>query len=210
MAKPRETKTKHSNNLAEDAKSNPAKFGELYDIYVEQIYSFFFHRTNGNQANAEDLTSFTFEKVLRNISKFDSQKANFSTWIYSIAQNNLTDFYRKQKFRDGISLDSTSSSSQDSDSKSPSLSEKLTDSNSNDDSYVMKDRNQKILNLALSRLPEKDQTVLSLKYIQGLTYEETATIVGCSANAVGVRISRALKKLMIILKKQNLIEKIDF
>ncbi|MBN2101013.1 sigma-70 family RNA polymerase sigma factor [Candidatus Dojkabacteria bacterium] len=193
---------KEINKLANKAKTNASAFGEIYDHFAEDVYAFFYHRTNNNQGRAEDLVSVTFEKILKNISKYDETKSNFSTWIYTISQNTLTDHYRKQKHRDGISLDSTG------ENDSSSLKEKQA-SNSSPSSDVITDRNRKIINLALSKLPQKDQLVITLKYMSDLTYKEIGQNIGCSSNAVGVRISRALKKLTTQLKKQGLDTKLD-
>lgn len=186
------------NELAEQAKTDTQAFGRLYDHFIGKIYSFFFHRTNNNKETAEDLTSQTFEKVLKNISKYNSDRSYFSTWIYSIAQNNLTDFYRKNKFRNGPSLDSPQNEPL-----------RQTPSNKSHDSNVITHRNKKILNWALSKLSQKDQLAISFKYIEGYSQAETAKLLKCSSNAVGVRIYRATKKLRGVIKKYNLEEKFD-
>jgi RNA polymerase sigma-70 factor (ECF subfamily) len=185
------------NELAEQAKDDSQKFGELYDIFFKKIYSFFYHRTNNNQATAEDLSSKTFEKVLKNIDRYNRNKAAFSTWIYTIAQNNLTDFYRKKSTRDKDSLENVAELN------------KTIDSNNHPDSLVKESRNKKILNRALSKLDSKDQLTLTLRYIQDLSYKEVASALGCSTNSAGVRIHRALNRLKKIAEKLNIEEKVD-
>lgn len=192
------------NELAVEAQSSTSAFSELYERYIDKIYSFYFHRTNNNQSTAEDLTSQTFEKVLKNISKYNPDKSNFSTWLYSIAQNNLTDFYRKQQHRNGTSLDDLSETNNlDNQAKTEDTGNKPIES------IVINDRNSKILNVAISKLSPKDQLAITLKFIQNLTYKETAIALKCSPNAAGVRIHRALRKLSKILKKYKLQEKLD-
>ncbi|MDB4939634.1 MAG: polymerase, sigma-24 subunit, subfamily [Candidatus Doudnabacteria bacterium] len=71
-------------------------FNELYDLYITKIYNFIYYRTH-HKETAEDLTSKTFVKAWENLSKFDDEKGAFSSWIYSIARNNLIDHYRKEK-----------------------------------------------------------------------------------------------------------------
>lgn len=192
------------NELAVEAQSSTSAFAKLYERYVDKIYSFYFHRTNNNQSTAEDLTSQTFEKVLKNISKYNPDKSNFSTWLYSIAQNNLTDFYRKQQHRSGTPLDDLL------ETNTPGNQAQTENTGNNSiESIVINDRNSKILNIAISKLSQKDQLAITLKFIQNLTYKETAIALKCSPNAAGVRIHRTLRKLSKILKKYKLHEKLD-
>jgi RNA polymerase sigma-70 factor (ECF subfamily) len=208
--KVKKLKKEYINNLAEASKTNSEKFGELYDIFIEEIYNFFFYRTNKNRAIAQDLTSETFEKVVNNIVKFNSSKAGFRTWLYTIAQNNLTDYYRKNKSNDEISLENNVNNSENSKKSDKKIIDQISSSNKDTDENVIKDRNMRILNKALLYLPVKDQTVLTLKYVQQLTYKEIATMLGDNPNAIGVRISRALKKLAKILEDKDLKDKLDF
>ena len=72
------------------------EFTELYDQYVDRVYSFVYRRVSHKQT-AEDLTSQTFIKAWENINKFNSSKGAFSSWIFTIAKNNIIDHYRKHK-----------------------------------------------------------------------------------------------------------------
>lgn len=72
------------------------EFTDLYDQYVDKVYAFIYRRVN-HQQNAEDLTSRTFIKAWENIDKFNSGKGAFSSWIFTIAKNNVIDHYRSAK-----------------------------------------------------------------------------------------------------------------
>ena len=79
-------------NLALKAKDGDKQaFALLYDAYIKKIYDFIYYKTL-NKDTAEDLVSQVFLKVLKNISKFNSD--NFSAWIYTIARNIVIDHYR--------------------------------------------------------------------------------------------------------------------
>jgi RNA polymerase sigma-70 factor (ECF subfamily) len=205
------SKTAYANELAQEAVSDSESLGELYDLFVEQIFAYFFYRTNKSKSTAEDLTSQTFEKVIKHIHKYDSQKGSFGTWLYTIAQNNLTDHYRKHK--EEISLETASRDNENNDSTDKELNsqviDQLKDRNNNNYINVIKNRNLKILNKALAKLPPKDQQVLTLKYLQDLTYKEIGQMIGSTGNAVGVRISRAMKKLKKILVEEDLVKQLD-
>ncbi|MEA3356970.1 MAG: RNA polymerase sigma factor [Patescibacteria group bacterium] len=184
------------NMLAEKAKTSSTAFGELYEYYIKRIYAFNYHRTNNSQAVAEDLTSQTFEKIVKNIHKYDSKRTNFSTWIYSITQNNLIDYYRRQNRKKTNSLDSTTEGFLE--------KARCNQGNKSLDQSVSNERNQRILNLALLKLKPRDQLVLTLRFSQNLTYQEIGSIMRSNTGTVGVRIHRALKKLGTVLRKHKL------
>jgi RNA polymerase sigma-70 factor (ECF subfamily) len=72
------------------------EFTAAYDEYVDKVYAFIYRRVSHKQT-AEDLTSQTFIKAWENIEKFDSEKGAFSSWIFTIAKNNIIDHYRRAK-----------------------------------------------------------------------------------------------------------------
>ena len=84
---------------AEDSKFNSGSeaesFARLYEQYLPKIFQYVSYRV-GDRTAAEDLTADIFNKALTNFTKFDSGKASFSTWIFSIARNTLIDYYRKR------------------------------------------------------------------------------------------------------------------
>ena len=80
----------------EVGKNDPDNFEGLYEKYVRKIFNFIYYKTH-HKETAEDLTSETFMKALKNFSAFKKEKGSFSSWIYSIARNTVIDFYRTKK-----------------------------------------------------------------------------------------------------------------
>jgi RNA polymerase sigma-70 factor (ECF subfamily) len=76
-------------------RGDTAQFAELYDAYVRKIYDFIYYKTH-HKDTAEDLTSETFFKALRNIGQFDTDRS-FKSWLYAIAHNAVMDHYRKAR-----------------------------------------------------------------------------------------------------------------
>lgn len=81
-------------SLIEEAKQDPDRFGQLYDITVNDVYRFIMYRVR-NQTIAEDLTSETYMKVLHYLQDFDPARGQFLNWLYTIAANTIRDYYRK-------------------------------------------------------------------------------------------------------------------
>jgi RNA polymerase sigma-70 factor (ECF subfamily) len=131
---------------------------------------------------AEDLTSDVFLKALRAMDRFDRSLASPRTWLLRIARNAVTDHLRALRRRGSlhVSLD-----------RVPDL---VADVPSADERVLEQERVQALLNCAGS-LRAMDQEVLSLRYGAGLDNGEIAEALGISANAVAVRLHRALKRL---------------
>jgi len=84
--------------LVERARSCPAAFGELYELYVDRIYSYIYHRV-GNVQDAEDLTARTFYRALEKLNSYEDRGLPFSAWLFRIAHNLVANWHRDQSRR---------------------------------------------------------------------------------------------------------------
>jgi len=80
--------------LVEAAQNDPAKFGDLYDIHFERIYAFVARRVR-DRDKAEDLTSEVFHKALANLKRYEWRGAPFAAWLYQIAANAISDYFKR-------------------------------------------------------------------------------------------------------------------
>lgn len=71
---------------------------ELVSCYYDEIYAFAYRQTTDVEL-AMDLTQEIFIAMLKGISSFDGKKAQFRTWLYRIASNKITDYYRSKYHR---------------------------------------------------------------------------------------------------------------
>ena len=74
---------------------DPAALGELYDRYAGKMYAYIYRRM-GNAAQAEDLTSELFLRVLKAVQNERAWRDSFVAWLYRIAHNLVVDHYRRQ------------------------------------------------------------------------------------------------------------------
>jgi RNA polymerase sigma-70 factor (ECF subfamily) len=79
--------------LAAVAATDKDAFAELYRRYVDWIFSFCLQRLSTKQA-AEDATSLVFSRMLTGIHRFEP-RPTFRAWIFTIAQNIVTDSHRR-------------------------------------------------------------------------------------------------------------------
>jgi len=163
----------------EAAKQDPEQFGPVYDHYHPHIRRFFAVKLN-KASVIDDLTSVTFEKALKNIQKFKWQGYSFSAWLYRIASNTLTDFFRKQArdnttgITDTMQLVSTR--------RSPEEEAEL---------YF----ETRVLQAVLKKLPQKEQRIIYMKFYDGYTNKLIAEKLNISESNVGTILHRTMLKL---------------
>ena len=81
--------------LIERIKQSDLKaFDELYRRYVKPIYGYIYKRVN-HREDAQDITQDVFVRVFRHIKEFRGE-ASFVTWLYLIAKNEISRFFRKR------------------------------------------------------------------------------------------------------------------
>jgi RNA polymerase sigma-70 factor, ECF subfamily len=149
----------------------------VYREHVDAVYAFFAYAVT--RAHAEDLTSATFEKVLRHWRRYDARRASERTWILAIARNQLTDHHRRQRHRAAVSLD-----------EHPALADVLA---AGDELQPRLDRDE--LRGWLADLSERERDLLALRYGADLTARDIAAITGLSEANVHQILSRSLRRL---------------
>jgi len=164
--------------IKEAQTGNQQSFTKVYDIFFDRIYRYIFFRTKQSE-EAEDLTSLVFLKVWQNLGKYKVRKnTKFSTWLFQIARFTLIDYYRKQKSE----LD---------------IEEVVVASPQKIELNVEFERVKE----TLLELREEYQTVINLKYFDGLNHQEIAKIMGKTNVGVRVLLHRAINKLSQLIDK---------
>lgn len=160
--------TSEEAKLVERAKVDNEAFGQLYERYVDRIYSYVYYRM-GDPAEAEDLTSKIFFRALQHISNYRDQGVPFSAWLYRIARNLVANWHRDRNRRSIIALDDISHWRLG--SESPEL-----------ETQFIEDKDS--LLQAVRRLPSDRQELLILKFVDRLSNAEIGEIMGRSEGAV--------------------------
>lgn len=172
-------KLDQENILVKQAGTDDRAFEILYDFYFTKIYFFVFKRT-GQKEVAEDIVSATFIKVFTGLKTFEPKHENsFAAWVYKIANNKITDYYRHQGRHPLVSIENIV---------------EPVDENQNPQEDYVRNLNKTIVAKILLSLSESDQNILQLKFFADLDNMEIAEILGVKANNVGVCLFRALKR----------------
>jgi len=154
-------------------------FGVLYERYSSGVHSVAF-RMLGSQDDAEDAVQEVFLRAHRSLKAFRGN-ARFSTWLYRIATNFCLDEIRRRKSPvsfDALSEDSSWEPEDESGANDPArqLDRSLT---------------KEAVESALRAMSPNYRILIVLRHLEGLPYEEIASILGCSINSLNVRLHRA-------------------
>jgi len=154
-------------------------FAQLYDAYVDQVYSYVYHRT-GHRQTAEDLVSDVFLRALRSISDFRWRGVDFGAWLVTIARNRVNDHFKSARFR----LEATVQE----------VFDRPSHEGGPEDAAVAGDLQTRV-RAAMADLTDEQGEVLYLRFIQHLDVAETAMVMAKSDDAVKALQYRALRAL---------------
>lgn len=155
-------------------------FRALYDGYRDRVYTLASF-TLGDAAVAEDVLQSVFLNVHRALPKFRFE-ASLATWIYRITLNECAARGRRSK-RTYVPLEALLGSGEE---IAPELGP---------DERLEQSERQQILQRAVLELSPKLRSAVVLRYVEGLSYDEIASVLECSSGTVASRIHRALSEL---------------
>ncbi len=168
----------------ERAKKNSEAFGELYDKYYSQIFGYVLKRV-ANLEIAQDVTSETFLKALKNLWQFRWQNVPFSCWLYRIANNEIVNYFRKHK-SGWVSLEKIADPAS---SSNPHL--ELVEAQEE----LKKHRDFLMAQEKVSHLPAKYQEVITLRFFEKKQIKEIAQILSKKEGTIKSLLHRGLEKL---------------
>lgn len=173
------------NTLVECAIAGDADaFGELYLLHLDAIFRYIFFRV-GEAAEAEDLTEQVFLKAWEALSSYQRRGNPFTSWLYRIAHNIVVDYHRRVRPVISVTL------LNDDDLKSEQASAL---------SQVIAYEESSSLAKAISQLPDDQQQVIILRFIEGLSHSEISRIMDKTEGACRMLQHRALTALDKLLR----------
>ena len=162
-------------------------FRELVERYQRKVYSICYGMLKNND-DALDVSQEVFVKVFRYLEKFNHE-SSFYTWLYRITVNVCIDHIRKNSRVRKVEYDDRISH----DPGDVEGGEHILPSTlglNPDKVYGRKELREKMLE-ALETLSEKHRTILILREVEGLSYEEMAEVLNISKGTVMSRLFHA-------------------
>jgi len=155
-------------------------FAGIIRHYQAPLFGFL-GRMGLTQAHAEDLAQETFLRAWRQIDRFDPRRAEFSTWLFTLARNlTLNELSRAANRREVTMGDELP---------------EVADPQPQPLEAVLAEERKRHLRAALQQLPLADRSVLALAYVEALDMAAIARIEGCAVGAIKTRLHRARQRL---------------
>jgi len=163
-----------------------AAFQLLFETYKDKVFSIAVY-SSGDRAVAEDVTQQIFLKLFTAIRQFRGD-SEFTTWLYRLVVNACVD--EKRRRRRWLPLAETAMTSNPGE-KRPQ-----------EKRYARLEVTEAV-QAAIGELKPKFRLPILLKYIEGLSYDEIASVMGCSKGTVASRLNRGHSQLAKRLSHLN-------
>jgi RNA polymerase sigma-70 factor, ECF subfamily len=154
-------------------------FGRLYDRYVDVVHRYAYARL-GDRTLAEDVTSETFLRALRRIGSISYQGRDVGAWFITIARNLVLDHVKSGRNRYEVVSSEPVEPAPGIEGPEPAVLRRLS---------------AEELLRCVRQLPPDQQECVVLRFLQGLSVTETATVMARNVGAVKALQHRALRRL---------------
>jgi RNA polymerase sigma-70 factor (ECF subfamily) len=173
--------------IAEVLAGNTAAFGELVTRYQDRLFNVAY-RVLDNPDDAADVVQDVFINAYQSLRTFKGDSELF-TWLYRIAFNTAISFKRRRR---GVVRIDGHGGDGGIDPEDRSL-------DTAPDAGMERSEDERVLAEAMAKLSPEHRTVLVLKDIDGLKYEEIAEVMGVPIGTVRSRLHRARLELKSLL-----------
>src|SRR5215212_3113895 len=164
-----------------------AAFQLLFETYKDKVFSSAVYSSDGDRAAADDITQQVFLKLFTAIRQFRGD-SEFTTWLYRLVVNACLDEKRRRRrllpWGETLALSNPSE-------KKPQ------------EKQYARVEIAEAVRAAIGELKPKFRLPILLKYIEGLSYEEIASVMGCSKGTVASRLNRGHSQLAQRLSHLN-------
>lgn len=155
----------------------------LVERYYREIFAYVYRQTVEEELT-KDLTQDIFYYMLRGIHSYDCKKAEFRTWLYHIASNRITDYYRSRTYKNTIltvELDETTKA----------ISDDFVPS-------ILRMETVKEVMATLAKLDSILIQIFQMKWFEDRTFAEISTILQIKESTVKTRYYQTIR----ILRKE--------
>jgi RNA polymerase sigma-70 factor (ECF subfamily) len=166
--------------------------GELLNAYSRQVYHVCL-RMVSNSSDAADLTQDVLLKAIQHVDSFEG-KSKFSTWLFRIAMNLSISHLRKRKVRRAVSLESSTNDDGHAGAPDQAFSLKAMIAEEREpgphQSVETNEQIERVL-AAVDCLDENLRSVILLRDLQDMDYQQMAEVLGVPVGTVKSRLFRA-------------------
>jgi RNA polymerase sigma-70 factor, ECF subfamily len=168
-------------------------FQSLFEAYKDKVFSIAVYSSGGDRALAEDVTQQIFLKLFTAIRQFRGD-SEFTTWLYRLVVNACLDERRRRRRLLPLGMSQTTGTM--------AAMNNVSDGKPQERQYARLEVAEAV-RMAIEELKPKFRLPILLKYIEGLSYEEIAEVMGCSKGTVASRLNRGHSQLAKRLSHLN-------
>jgi RNA polymerase sigma-70 factor, ECF subfamily len=179
--------------LVERAQRGDKKAFELLFLKYQRKLARLVGRLVRDQGEMEDVVQESFIKAYRALPNFRGESA-FYTWLYRIGVNTAKNYLMSQGRKAPTTTEKDAEEAETFDD-----AEQLRDIETPESVYQAKQIGATV-NAAMAKLPEDLRTAITLREIEGLSYEEIAELMACPIGTVRSRIFRAREAIATELR----------
>lgn len=154
-------------------------FRLLFETYKDKVFSIAVYSFGGDEAAASDISQQIFLKLMTAIRQFRGDSA-FTTWLYRMVVNACIDEQRKRRrflpFGKSVPMS------------------RIEDRRPQERRFARMELSDSVQG-AIKELSPKLRMPILLKYVEGLSYEEIAVVMGCSKGTIASRLNRGHSSL---------------
>lgn len=168
---------------------NKSAFNFIVLKYQKKIY-WLIRKFVLEHDDADDITQEVFLKLYKSLVDFRGESALY-TYIYKMAVNYSLNYLKKNKSRINLSVDIDTEAF------------KIKSGDINSEEIYDREINSKLIQEAISKLPEQQRAVFNLRFYEELPYDEIAEILGTSVGGLKANYFHAFKKIQSFIKEKK-------
>jgi RNA polymerase sigma-70 factor (ECF subfamily) len=162
-------------------------FAFLVEKYKDMVFSLALKITKSKE-EAEEVSQDSFIKAFKSLDKFKGD-SKFSTWLYKITYNNCIDRVKKK-----ARTYHTDTIDEVNENKIKAIEDTLE--------LIERGERAAVIKECMDDLPEDERTILWLFYFEELSLKEIKDVTSYSESNIKVKLHRARKRLLSIVKKK--------
>lgn len=160
----------------------------LYQRYAPVMFAYLLRQT-GSREDAEDLLLELFLAALQQPRVLSLDQREQQAWLWAVARNKAMDFHRRHLRHPQVQLQAVEETIYANEERAP-------------EQHVLRQEEYAQLHAHLRQLPDVQQEVLLLRFGHSLSCAEIATVLEKSEGAVRMILSRALRRLRVVVSAQ--------
>jgi RNA polymerase sigma factor (sigma-70 family) len=166
-------------------RGNEDAFRRLYGELYGPVAGYVAARTTPRE-DAEDVTSDVFHRFVAGLDRYDAKSGSLLTWLLAMARNAVIDHHRRRRAH-GAARERTVPVDE--------LADLLAAAPDDPLGRMVRDEDLRQLERLVRRLPSETREMFALRFGEGLSVREVATVLGLGEDAAKQRFARALRQI---------------